>query len=343
MTVPSVVAYAITSLLAVLVTALASHTGGIIGPVVPFLALVPPLGTLLGGIRVGSIGTGLAAGGLALLAIWPFPLIPGFPSWMVDATLARLTLALGVGGLGSAVVVRGDRLTTTLEASRQLASAADLAKSQLLANCSHDLRTPLDAVLGYVELLSEEAVAEERRADLDDLHKIEAASRLLLSRVDRVLELARLEAGQVKVTARSVAIGDLVGRALRRATAVGPVDATVPRTAPLVRLDPDGFERLVVHLVNSLQVGPDTPPLVELVVSVEDDVGVRLVARRRSGEIPDISSAPPAHLQAHQSSGAWSDGALSLQLARRLAALLSGRLVASSDPSLPREARIPVR
>jgi PAS domain S-box-containing protein len=97
-------------------------------------------------------------------------------------------------------------ITELREAEEQLASAkaaaedANLAKSQFIANMSHELRTPLSAVIGYAEMLEEEAEElEGGDAFLGDLRKINSNARHLLSLINDVLDLSKIEAGRMEV------------------------------------------------------------------------------------------------------------------------------------------------
>ncbi len=102
-------------------------------------------------------------------------------------------------------------LTDAKEASEQ----ANLAKSQFLANMSHELRTPLNAVILYSELLQEEA--EDRGIDDfgPDLEKIRTAGKHLLSLINGVLDLSKIEAGKMDLYLEtfdvSVMLDDVTG------------------------------------------------------------------------------------------------------------------------------------
>ncbi|MCA9488327.1 MAG: hypothetical protein KC621_00330 [Myxococcales bacterium] len=73
------------------------------------------------------------------------------------------------------------------------------AKSAFLANMSHELRTPLTAIIGYGELLGEELVELGRSEMCEDLSRIDQSARHLLATIDDVLDLTRIEAGQLPV------------------------------------------------------------------------------------------------------------------------------------------------
>lgn len=84
-------------------------------------------------------------------------------------------------------------------AARTEAEAANRAKSEFLATMSHELRTPLNAVLGYAELLDIGVGGPLTDAQRDQINRITASGRHLLSLVDEVLDLARVEAGRLEL------------------------------------------------------------------------------------------------------------------------------------------------
>jgi signal transduction histidine kinase/CheY-like chemotaxis protein len=100
--------------------------------------------------------------------------------------------------------------TRELEVARDQALEASRAKSQFLANMSHELRTPLNAILGYSEMLEEDARDAERTRDADDLKKIQVAGKHLLSLINDILDLSKIEAGQMALYLEDAAIGLLV-------------------------------------------------------------------------------------------------------------------------------------
>ena len=92
----------------------------------------------------------------------------------------------------------------------QAAEAANQAKSAFLANMSHELRTPMNAILGYSEMLIEEAEDLGQEDLVPDLQKINQAGNHLLSLINDVLDLSKIESGKMVVFAEDFVVSDWV-------------------------------------------------------------------------------------------------------------------------------------
>jgi len=101
-------------------------------------------------------------------------------------------------------------LAEELKVARDAAMEASRAKSAFLAQMSHELRTPLNAIIGYSELLIEEFQAEGSGQHLADLQKIIDSGRHLLTLINDILDLSKIEAGKMELVAESFEIRPLV-------------------------------------------------------------------------------------------------------------------------------------
>ncbi len=100
-----------------------------------------------------------------------------------------------------------------LSAAKDAAESANRAKSSFLANMSHELRTPLSAVIGYSEMMEEEVEDMDEPGLLTDLGKIKSNARHLLSLINDVLDLSKIEANRMDTFAEDVEVAALVDEA----------------------------------------------------------------------------------------------------------------------------------
>jgi len=97
-----------------------------------------------------------------------------------------------------------------LERARDAADEANQAKSAFLANMSHELRTPMNAILGYSEMLMKEAEDLEQEDFIPDLKKIHQSGTHLLSLINDVLDLSKIESGKMDTFAEEIDLDILI-------------------------------------------------------------------------------------------------------------------------------------
>jgi PAS domain S-box-containing protein len=124
-----------------------------------------------------------------------------------DSRKAKLVLAHDVT----------DRLQAEAEMykAKEAAEAASLAKSQFLANMSHELRTPLNAIIGYSEILQEEALDLGEEIFVSDLERIHNAGKLLLTLINDILDLSKIEAGHAELELETFDVSEVVQNVAR--------------------------------------------------------------------------------------------------------------------------------
>jgi GAF domain-containing protein len=109
----------------------------------------------------------------------------------------------------AAIAIENVRLFDEIRDKSQQLEVASQHKSQFLANMSHELRTPLNAILGYTELMTDSAYGEPPEKMMGVLKRLEANGRHLLGLINDVLDLSKIEAGQLVLELSDYCIQDL--------------------------------------------------------------------------------------------------------------------------------------
>ena len=101
------------------------------------------------------------------------------------------------------------KLNDKLEIALKKAEDASLAKTRFLNNMSHDIRTPMNVILGYAQLMEDELKGKELPEASEHLKKLQQAGNLLLSIINNVLDMARIESGRMEIDENCTWIEDI--------------------------------------------------------------------------------------------------------------------------------------
>jgi len=235
-------------------------------------------------------------------------------------------------------VTERNQINTDLRAALEAAHAANRATRQFLAMMSHELRTPMQAIMGYAELLLAGPQNSLTPEQVEDVQTIRRGASRLVDLVKQMLDLSRLEAGQLELTATAVALPPVIEEVRQ---GVAPLAAAkdlilrieVPAALPLVVGDEMGLCQILLNLAGNA-------------VKYTDQGEIRIGAKRLEGEVAvtvsdtGIGIAPDVlpHVfdefrQVHGGTTRKYDGAgLGLTIAKRLAERMGGRLSVASQP-----------
>ena len=182
-----------------------------------------------------------------------------------DGTIVPLDMAVREEGFGRrrwyiaviSDVTERKRVSRSLKEAKQAADAANHAKSEFLANMSHEIRTPMTAILGFTDLLRKGADRIDESERQDYLDTIYTSGRHLLDLINDILDLSKIEAGQMKFEQIACAphqvIAEVVSVLRVRAREKGLFleyewSGKVPET---IRSDPARLRQLLINLVGN--------------------------------------------------------------------------------------------
>ena len=196
----------------------------------------------------------------------------------------------------SALAIQNARLFHEIEdKSRQLEEASQ-HKSQFLANMSHELRTPLNAILGYTELMADGAYGEPSEKMLGILKRLEANGRHLLGLINDVLDLSKIEAGQLVLELSDYSVQDIAQtvRSTLEPLAADKKLAFKLELAPELPAGHGDGRRLTQVLINLVGNAIKFTDAGEVAIKAEANNGSFHVSVRDTG--PGISAADQAKL-----------------------------------------------
>ncbi|MBL8308008.1 MAG: PAS domain-containing protein [Rubrivivax sp.] len=222
--------------------------------------------------------------------------------------------------------------------AKEAAEAASVAKSAFLANMSHEIRTPLNAVIGLADVLRRGQVSDAQR---EQLAKIDSAGRHLLSLINDVLDLAKIEAGRLEIAQQDFHLGALMdsvlamvrGAAAQRGLALSVDVGTVPAW---LNGDPVRLRQALLNFAGNAVKFTERGSVL-LKAEVESEAGDGLVLRFEVCDTGIGVAQDKLPLLFHEFEQAdaslrrrFSGTGLGLAITRRLAQLMGGEVGVSS-------------
>ncbi|MGE0483244.1 MAG: sensor histidine kinase [Gammaproteobacteria bacterium] len=282
------------------------------------LLLVP---TAAVGLFLGSnLGLGVTAG----CAVFSYYLVSQVANWnrfFWSSQLANAHL---------------ERRTLELAAAKEAAEAASRAKSEFLTCMSHELRTPMNAVLGFAQLI--ELTAEQPDEVRSNGREIRAAGQHLMSLIEELLDLSRIESGQLALDVQAIDLPIIAARVIETLRGAAPtavdLELEIAPDLPPCHGDPLRVRQVLVNLVgNAIKFTPRGRINVSLAAPSADAVEMR-VSDTGIGIEPDLVEhifAP--FVQGDSSPTRRFDGTgLGLTISRELVEAMGGEIAVTSQP-----------
>ena len=237
----------------------------------------------------------------------------------------------------SALAIQNARLFREIADKSAQLEAASRHKSEFLANMSHELRTPLNAIIGFSEVLTERMFGELNEKQDEYLRDIYASGQHLLSLINDILDLSKIEAGRMELEAGDFDLPSAIDNALilvrERATRRGiTLGRTIDEQVGMLRGDERKVKQVLLNLLsNALKFTPEGGRI-DVRAGVHDAVAEVSVTDTGVGIAPEDQEAVFEEFRQVGTADKKVEGTgLGLALSRKFIELHGGRIWVKSE------------
>jgi signal transduction histidine kinase/CheY-like chemotaxis protein len=232
------------------------------------------------------------------------------------------------------------RRDAELMVAKDRAEEANRAKSGFLANMSHELRTPLNAILGYSEMLIEDAGAQG--AAVADLNRIHTAGKHLLTLINDILDLSKIEAGKMELNYETLDVREMVDDVVTTVQPLiearsntlrvgyeaepGQMDGDITRLRQILFNLLSNATKFTDHGVITLRIARRSGAGSEALVFAVTDTGIGMTPEQIGRLFQPFSQADSTTSRKYGGTG------LGLAITRRLTTIMGGDIVVESAP-----------
>lgn len=159
-------------------------------------------------------------------------------------------------GIGTITTQQKEAEIKLLQA-KQEAEEANKAKSQFLSNMSHELKTPLNAILGFSQLLETDETEPLTAEQAESVRHIYQAGKLLLALIGDVLDLSKIETGNVKLNIEEISVNEVIVEALNLIENIAKENNIHiktrfdPLASTIIKVDPLRFKQILINLLSN--------------------------------------------------------------------------------------------
>jgi signal transduction histidine kinase/DNA-binding response OmpR family regulator len=248
-----------------------------------------------------------------------------------EADVRLLTTLAG----GMSVALENARLFAEARDARASAEQANRAKSTFLANMSHELRTPLNAIIGFTRIVRRKAEGALPAKQTENLDKVLTSAEHLLALINTVLDIAKIEAGRMDVTASTFNAVHLLDQCVATATPLLKSGVALVKRydahAMLAHSDQEKIKQILLNLLGNAAKFTHAGSIIVSATSEDDaltiavtDTGVGIDAGALSRIFEEFQQADTSTTRRYGGTG------LGLSISRSLARLLGGDIDVAS-------------
>jgi signal transduction histidine kinase len=241
----------------------------------------------------------------------------------------------------SVLAIQNANLFTEVEEKGRELELASQHKSQFLASMSHELRTPLNAIIGLTEMMTEHAPRFGTEKASEPLNRVLKAGRHLLSLINEILDLSKIEAGKLELNIEQIAILPVVEEVAATSRPLAEQNGNrlvvdCKGDIDTIRADPLRLRQVLLNLLSNackftkegevalrVQKVADGRHWVEFAVS---DTGIGMTAEQQAKLFEEFSQADSLTARRYGGTG------LGLAITRKLARMMGGDVTLTSDP-----------
>jgi len=242
----------------------------------------------------------------------------------------------------SVLAIQNARLFREIEDKSQQLQIANQHKSEFLANMSHELRTPLNAIIGYSEMLEEEAADLDQKTFIPDLQKINGAGKHLMSLINNVLDLSKIEAGKMDLYLENVEIVAMIQEVIatvkplieknanslqvHSADGLGQMRSDVTKVRQMLFNLLSNASKFTERGTITLRVGREIVNGGEWISFSVSDTGIGMTAEQTSKLFQAFTQADTSTTRKYGGTG------LGLAISRQFCHMIGGKITVESQP-----------
>lgn len=253
---------------------------------------------------------------------------------LMDVELVGVPVIVGgkkIGFLGIYLDIR------ELQEARRQAEAANQAKSNFLANMSHELRTPLNAIIGFTRIVKRKGMDKLEEKQLQNLDKVVVSAEHLMTLIDDILDISKIEAGRMEVELNRFEIEPLIDLCISTTQPLINSESVILRKEieqdlALIYSDQNRVKQIILNLLSNAAKFTHEGQITvrasqqngNLMISVED-TGIGIAEEAMERIFDAFQQADTSTTRQYGGTG------LGLTISRSLARLLGGDLVVISS------------